>query len=120
MKKTLMLAVALAFTMSAGYSHADGAKLAKRKCGTCHDLSDKQKKKVGPPLWGVAGRPVASVEGFKYSGPMQDKGGVWDDANLDAFLTKPATAVRKTKMKFAGLKKDDERAAVIEYLHTLK
>lgn len=121
--KLLILAAALAVSFSAGSVMADGAKLAKRKCGTCHDLSAKAKKKVGPPLWGVSDRAAGAVEGFKYSKPMKAKaaeGLVWDAANLDAFLTKPAKFLRKTKMKFAGLKKAEERAAVIEHLATLK
>ena len=121
--KLLILAAALAISFTAGNVMADSAKLAKRKCGTCHDLSAKAKKKVGPALWGISGRAAGAMEGFRYSKPMKAKaaeGMVWDDANLDAFLTEPGAFLPKTKMKFAGLKKAEERAGVIEYLKTLK
>lgn len=121
MKKMLILAAALSLSVAASSAMAaDGAKLAKRKCATCHDLSAKQKKKVGPPLWGITGRASAAAAGFKYSKNMKALGVEWDDANLDKFLKKPSAMVKRTKMKFAGLKKDEERAAVIEYLKGLK
>ncbi len=92
-----------------------GAKVFK-KCKSCHKLDQSGKNGTGPNLWGVVGRQVASVEGFRYSDALKGKGGTWDEAALDAFLADPKKAVPGTKMTFAGLKKPEDRAAVIAYL----
>ena len=68
---------------------------------------------------GIVGAPIGAVEGFRYSNvfkELNEQGAVWDDANLDAFLTKPKDFAKKTKMSFRGLNKEEDRAAVIEYL----
>jgi cytochrome c len=99
-----------------------GAQIFK-KCEACHDGTKGGPNKVGPNLWGVVDRPVASHEGFSYSAGMKDfsKGGSekWTFDNLNHFLTSPKAFVKGTAMGFAGLKKDDERADVIAYLRTL-
>jgi cytochrome c len=102
-------------------AHADldaGAKDA-RKCGACHSFEEGGPAKIGPPLWGVVGRKIASVEGFAYSDALAEKEGAWDYQNLDAFLAQPREWAPGTKMAFAGLKKPDERADVILYLRSL-
>jgi len=97
----------------------EGAGLFKKKCGSCHS-AEEGKNKVGPSLHAIYGQPAAGVEGFtKYSKNMKASGLTWDTANLEQFLTKPKDLVKGTKMSFAGLKKDGERAAVIEYLKSL-
>ncbi len=98
-----------------------GAKVFK-KCKACHKVGDKAKNATGPVLNGVFGRPVASFEGFKYSKNMKalgETGAVWDEANLIEFLTKPKNMVKKTKMSFAGLKKEKDRKAIIEFLKSV-
>ena len=79
--------------------------------------------KVGPNLWGIVNRPVASHEGFAYSTPMKEfsQGGsvVWDYDHLNHFLASPKGLVKGTAMGFAGVKKSDERANLIAYLRTL-
>lgn len=68
---------------------------------------------------GIVGAPIGAVDGFRYSNvfkELNEQGAVWDAANLDAFLTKPKDFAKKTKMSFRGLKKEEDRAAVIEYL----
>ncbi len=94
-----------------------GAKVFK-KCKACHKLEDGANG-VGPYLYGVVDREVASAGGFKYSAPMMDKGGVWSVEELDAFLTKPKDVVPGTKMSFSGLKSAEDRANVIAYLDSL-
>jgi S-disulfanyl-L-cysteine oxidoreductase SoxD len=97
---------------------AAGEKVFK-KCKACHQVGEGAKKKVGPVLNGIAGAPAGAVEGFKYSKPMMaaaEGGLVWSDAELAAFLTKPKSYMKGTKMSFAGLKKEDDVAAVIAYL----
>jgi cytochrome c len=102
-------------------AHADvdaGAKDA-RKCGACHSFEEGGAAKIGPPLWGVVGRDIASVDGFSYSDALVQKDGAWDYQKLDAFLTQPREWAPGTKMAFAGLKKPEERADVILYLRSL-
>jgi cytochrome c len=93
-----------------------------KKCVACHTDDSGGANKVGPNLWGVVNRPVASHEGFAYSGPMKEfsQGGsvVWDYEHLDHFLLSPKGLVKGTAMGFAGLKKVEDRAAVIAYLRT--
>jgi cytochrome c2 len=91
-------------------------------CQTCHDLTKGGPNKVGPNLWDVVNRKIASHPGFDYSDAMKkhaDEAGTWTFENLNAFLHDPRGVVPGTKMTFAGLKKDDERANVIAFLHTL-
>ncbi len=101
---------------------AEGEKVFK-KCASCHKVGEGAKNGVGPVLNGIVGAPMARVEGFAYSTTLADmgaKGGVWDAAALQAFLENPKGYVKGTKMSFAGLKKPEERDAVIAYLGTLK
>ena len=101
---------------------ADAAKGAEifKKCGACHDGSKGGPNKVGPNLWGVVDRPIASHEGFSYSAGIKDfsKGGQekWTYENLFHFLKKPKDYVKGTAMGFAGLAKEDERADLLAYL----
>ena len=94
-----------------------------KKCASCHTAEQGGANKVGPGLWGVVNRPIASHEGFGYSAAMKDfsQGGsvVWDYEHLNGFLLAPKQHVPGTAMGFAGLKKDDERANVIAYLRSL-
>ncbi|MDU9002861.1 c-type cytochrome [Sedimentitalea todarodis] len=93
-----------------------GAKVFK-KCSACHKLEDGANS-TGPYLYGVVGRPVASVSGFGYSDAMAAAGGDWTPDHLNEFLTKPSDAVPGTTMSFAGLKKIDDRVNLIAYLNS--
>jgi cytochrome c2 len=97
---------------------AAGEKDAK-KCAACHNFQEGGPAKIGPPLWGVIGRDIASVEGFSYSAALAGKEGAWDYQNLDAYLAEPRGWAPGTKMAFAGIKKPEERADVILYLRSL-
>jgi cytochrome c len=95
------------------------------QCAVCHVAASPETpagrmKLVGPSLWGVYGRSSASVEGFKYSRAMTAANLVWDEATLAVFLENPQKAVPGTNMSFAGEKDAARRAAIIEYLKTLK
>lgn len=88
-------------------------------CMSCHDFTQGGPNRIGPNLWGVVGRPVASHAGFAYSPAMQGHKGSWSYEALFAFLASPGRDVPGTKMSFAGLRKPEDRAAVIKYLATL-
>ncbi len=94
-----------------------------RRCAACHTAESGGANKVGPNLWDIVNRPVASHEGFAYSGAMKEfsEGGtvVWDYDHLDHFIAAPRGLVRGTAMSFAGLKNPQDRADIIAYLHTL-
>lgn len=97
---------------------ADGEKVFK-KCKACHQIGEGAKNRTGPVLTGIVGHAAGAHEGFKYSKAMKDaaEGGlVWTEEELHAFLAKPKAYMKKTKMSFAGLKKDDDITAVIAYL----
>ncbi|MBC7180144.1 MAG: cytochrome c family protein, partial [Roseovarius sp.] len=97
---------------------AEGEKVFK-KCSACHQVGEGATNRVGPVLNGVMGRAAGSVEGFKYSDALQTMaadGLVWTDETLTAFLANPRGYMKGTKMSFAGLKKDEDLAAISAYL----
>lgn len=92
-----------------------------RKCKACHQVGDGAKNRSGPILNGVVGAAAGHIDGFKYSKALIEKaeeGLVWNDETLAAFLAGPKKYIKKTKMGFAGLKKDADIEAVIAYLAT--
>lgn len=92
-----------------------GAKVFK-KCTSCHNADNGGKNGTGPNLWNVVGATAGTHEGFKYSGAMASSGLTWTYEELDGFLAKPTKYLSGTNMNFVGLKKESDRAAVIELL----
>lgn len=97
---------------------AKGEKLSKA-CAACHSFEKGGPNKVGPNLWGVVGSQKAGRSGFSYSDVLAGKGGDWDYASLNEFLWKPKKYVPGTKMNYIGLKKPEDRAAIVAWLRTL-
>jgi cytochrome c len=92
-----------------------------RKCQACHAVGEGAQNKVGPVLNGVVGAEIASNADFDYSDALlalKEEGKTWTPDELAAFLEKPRDYATGTKMSFAGLRKEDERADVIAYLAT--
>lgn len=94
-----------------------------KKCTACHSGEKGGPNKVGPDLWDIVNRPIGTHEGFSYSAAMKEfsQGGsvVWDFEHLNHFLASPKGYIKGTAMGFAGVKKDDERANLLAYLHSL-
>jgi len=105
-------------TLLASASADRGAQVAKQ-CQACHNFEEGQGPKIGPDLYNVVGRKIASVSGFNYSSALKSKNGTWDFNALNAWLTKPSSYAPGTAMTFAGLSNDKQRADVIAYLDTL-
>src|SRR5580658_3781137 len=105
-------------TLLATASADRGANVAKQ-CQACHNFQEGAGAKVGPDLYNVVGRQVASVAGFNYSAPLKAKGGTWTFDELNKWLTKPSADVPGTAMTFAGLSNEKQRADVIAYLDSL-
>ncbi|MDQ0318353.1 cytochrome c [Pararhizobium capsulatum DSM 1112] len=102
----------------AGADATAGATVFK-KCASCHNAEKGGPNKVGPNLWGVVDRPIASHEGFSYSAGMKtfaEANKTWTYDHLSFFVEAPKKHVPGTAMGFAGVKKPDERANLIAWL----
>lgn len=95
-----------------------GEKITK-KCAACHSFDEGGATKVGPNLWAIVDKPIASVAGFSYGGLAEKASEAWTVENLNGFLHKPKKWAPGTKMNYAGLKKEGDRADLIAYLQTL-
>ena len=94
-------------------------KAAAKACAACHNFDKGGTDGVGPNLWNVLNRGRAARGSFSYSDDMKAKGGKWNYEDLNHFLWKPKKFVAGTKMNFIGIKKAEDRAAVIAWLRTL-
>jgi cytochrome c len=106
-------------TQSATGGAAHGQTVAQRYCAACHTLNSGGNALVGPNLYGIVGRSIASVPGYNYSDALKGHHGDWDPASLDAFLKSPRAYVPGTHMTFPGIASTRDRRDVIAYLQTL-
>ena len=88
-----------------------------KKCAACHLINKGGENKIGPALYGVIGRKVASKEDYKYSKAMSEYDKNWTFEEMNGYLKKPQSYIKGTKMAFAGLRKEKDRASVILYLN---
>ena len=95
---------------------ASGEKIFK-KCAACHSIVKGGKNKIGPALYNVVGSKIGEVADYKYSKALAAYDKEWNFEELNGFLTKPAKWVKGTKMSYAGLRKEKDRASVIKYLN---
>ena len=95
---------------------ATGEKVFK-KCAACHSINKGGKNNIGPALYNVVGRKVGSISDYKYSKALSEYEKEWNFEELNGYLIKPAKWIKGTKMAFAGLRKEKDRASVIMYLN---
>ena len=95
---------------------ASGEKIFK-KCAACHSIIKGGKNKIGPALYNVVGRQVGEVKDYKYSKALAGYEKSWTFEELNGFLKKPASYIKGTKMSYAGLRKEKDRASIIKYLN---
>jgi cytochrome c len=88
-------------------------------CQTCHNFEKGAGAKIGPPLFGVVGRPIASVPGFSYSDSLKAVGGDWTYEAINKMITNPKSEAPGTKMSFPGEADPQKRADILAYLQTL-
>ena len=88
-----------------------------KKCAACHSINKGGKNKIGPALYNVVGRTVGGVDDYKYSKTLASYGKEWTFEELNGFLQKPASYLKGTKMSYAGLRKEKDRASIIKYLN---
>ena len=88
-----------------------------KKCAACHSINKGGKNKIGPALYNVVGRAVGGADDYKYSKTLASYDKAWTFEELNGFLTKPSSYLKGTKMSYAGLRKEKDRASVIKYLN---
>ena len=88
-----------------------------KKCAACHSINKGGKNKIGPALYNVVGRAVGGLDGYKYSKALASYGKEWTFEELNGFLQKPSSYLKGTKMSYAGLRKEKDRASIIKYLN---
>lgn len=127
MRSLVFSMIVAAATSAPGLAFAAGDAAAGQRvfnqCRACHTPDQGAPNRVGPNLWGVVGRPAASIESFRYSANMRElagQGHSWTEDNLRAYLTNPKAVVPRGTMSFAGIRNETQLTDLIAYLSTLK
>ena len=94
-----------------------GEKVFKR-CSACHMIAAGGKNMIGPNLWSILGKQTGVASGYKYSKALAAYGKEWSFEEMNGFLIKPSAHIKGTKMAFAGLKKEKDRASVILFMNS--
>ena len=97
--------------------NAESGAVIFKKCAACHSIDKGGRNKIGPALYNVVGRKVGGVSDYKYSKALASYGKDWTFEELNGFLEKPASYLKGTKMSYAGLRKEKDRASLIKYLN---
>ena len=97
--------------------NVDHGKSVFKKCSACHSVKEGGKNKIGPALYNVLGRNIAALSDYKYSKALITYGKSWTFDEMNGFLIKPQAHIKGTKMAFAGLKKEKDRASVILFMN---
>lgn len=127
-KLTLILSAAPLFLGASSTANAqelDEEALIKRgklmflRCRACHSVEQDGAHKVGPNLFGIIGAQIGTKDGFVYSDVMTSAEFVWDHDKLDKFIEKPTAFLPKTKMAFVGLRKEQDRKALVAYINSV-
>jgi cytochrome c len=107
--------VDIAALMSLG-DVSSGEKIFK-KCAACHSINKGGAHKIGPALYNVVGRKIGKEAEYKYSKALLEYNKEWNFEELNGFLLKPSKWIKGTKMAYAGLRKEEDRASIIKYLN---
>ena len=109
---------AIGVVRAAGVAEGDakaGSTVFEASCGNCHTVKE-GKHKSGPSLFGVVGRQAATEKNFEYSDALKAANLTWTPETLNTFITNPKGLVEKTKMKFAGMPNETNRANLLAFL----
>jgi len=121
MVRLLIVAAALAAALpAAANTPGDGKRVFASQCSSCHSDARSRPVVVGPPLWGVVGRPAGSIAGYPYSATMKGAGFTWTPDRLRAYLPAPRQYLPGVKMTYNGLRNPSQLDDLIAYLQTLK
>src|SRR5437588_967981 len=115
----LTLTLGLIYSSVSARAEEDGDRLFRSTCGICHTIQPGQNR-VGPSLAGIVGRKAGSAPGFNYSEANKNSNVVWDEAQLEQYLTDPKEFMPGTKMIYPGMKDAEKRKAFIAYLRDAK
>ena len=88
-----------------------------KKCLPCHRVGPDAKNLVGPLLNGLEGRKSGTIEGYNYTEANKSSGITWSEETFKEYITDPRAKIPGTKMVFAGIKSENERAALWAYLN---
>ena len=98
---------------------ADAGERLSRACAACHSFNNGGGSRIGPNLWDIVNRPLASADGYSYSSALSDKGGAWSYEALDGYIAAPRDWASGTKMSYAGMRSPEDRANLIAWLRSL-